>query len=114
MGGGVGAYPLPKQREGSSTSRGTSRDNEVSVESSLSASSASVNIDDDVVGTVDEDLWQGWDYQDKMVIKEAERFDDISAVVFFWMQNRQRRSPLLLRMMRVGRGMAGKDGSVDR
>jgi len=34
------------------------------------------------VGTVDEDIWQGWDYQDKMATEEAECFDDISAVVF--------------------------------
>ena len=107
-------YPLPKQREGSSASRGTSRDDGVSVDSSLSASSASVNMDNDAVGTVDGDIWQGWDYQDKMVIKEAEHFDDISAVVFFWIQNRLRRSPLLLRMVRVRSGMAGKDGSIDR
>ena len=87
LGGGVGALldalePVPKQRESSDVSRGTSRDDRVSVDSSLSASSASVNIDDDVVGTVDEDIWQGWDYQDKMAIEEAERFDDISAVGF--------------------------------
>jgi hypothetical protein len=37
------------------------------------------SIDDEVVGTVDE---QGWDYQPKMAIEEAERFDDISAVGF--------------------------------
>jgi hypothetical protein len=35
--------------------------------------------DDEVVGTVDE---QGRDHQAKMAIKEAERFDDISAVGF--------------------------------
>ena len=52
------------------------------MDSSLSASSASVNIDD-VVGAVDEDIWQGWDYQDNMAIEEVERFDDISVLVFF-------------------------------
>ena len=57
------------------------------MDSSLSASSASVNIDD-VVGAVDEDIWQGWDYQDNMAIEEVERFDDISVLVFFWLQNR--------------------------
>ena len=63
--GGVGALLdapvlLSKQREGSSASRGTSRDDGVTLESSLSASSARVNIDDDdVVRTVDEDIWQG-------------------------------------------------------
>jgi hypothetical protein len=49
LGGGVGALfdvpvPLPKQCEGSSASSGTSRDDGVSVDSSLSASTASVNI----------------------------------------------------------------------
>jgi hypothetical protein len=94
LGVGVGTLldapvPLPKQREASSESRGTSRDDGVSVDSSLSASSASVNIDDDVVGTVDEEIWHGWDYGDKMAIgsvsstKRSERFDDISALGFF-------------------------------
>ena len=86
------------QCEDSSASRGTSRDGRVSVDSSLSASSASVNIDDDVVGAVVGDIRQGWNYQDNMAIEEVERFDDISAVVFFWLQNRNHRSPLLLRM----------------
>ena len=87
-----------EQCEGSSASRGTSRDGRVSVDSSLSASSASVNIDSDVVGAVVGDIWQGWNYQGNMAIDEVERFDDISAVVFFWLQNRNHRSPLLLRM----------------
>jgi hypothetical protein len=59
LGGRVGALldasvPLRMQREGSSASRGTFRDNGVSVDSLLFASRASVNIDDDVVETVDE------------------------------------------------------------
>ena len=87
-----------EQCEGSSASRGTSRDGRVSVDSSLSASSASVNIDDDVVGAVVGAIWQGWNYQDNVAIGEVVRFDDISAVVFFWLQNRNHRSPLLLRM----------------
>ena len=41
----------------------------MSVDSSLSASSASANIDDDdIVRTVDEDIWQGQDYQNKIAI----------------------------------------------
>ncbi|KIJ92643.1 hypothetical protein K443DRAFT_13448 [Laccaria amethystina LaAM-08-1] len=61
LGGGVGALfdvpvPLPQQREGSSASPGTSR--------------------------YDGDIWQGWHYEDKVAIEEAERFDDISAVGF--------------------------------
>ena len=39
--------------------RGTSRDGGLSVDSSRSASSASVNIDNDVVGAVDKVIWQG-------------------------------------------------------
>ena len=62
FGGGVGALlhapvPLSKRLEGSGALRGTSRDDDVSMDSSLSASSASPNIDDDdVVGTADEDI----------------------------------------------------------
>jgi len=63
LGGGVGTLldapvGLPKQRELESLNalRGTSRDDEMSVDSSLSASSASVNINGDVVGTTDEDI----------------------------------------------------------
>jgi hypothetical protein len=47
---------------------GTSRDDGVSVDSLLSPSTASVNTDDDVVGTVDEEIWHGWDYGDEMAI----------------------------------------------
>lgn len=52
LGGGVcealldAPVPVPKQRDGSSVWQGTSRDDAMSVDSSLSASSASVNIDD--------------------------------------------------------------------
>ena len=34
--------------------------------------------DDDVVGVVDEDLWTGWDRQDRTAIEEEEKFDTIS------------------------------------
>ena len=78
LGGGVGALldvavPLSKQRESSSVSRGTYRDDGVRALVALCLSS--INIDDDIVGTV-EDIWE---YGDKMAI---ERFDDISAVGF--------------------------------
>ena len=78
MGGGVGALldvavSLSKQREGSSVSRGTYKDDGERALVALRLSS--INIDDDIVGTV-EDIW---DYRDKMAI---ERFDDISAVGF--------------------------------
>jgi hypothetical protein len=102
--GGAGALldapvPLPKQREGSSASRGTSRDDGVSVDSSLSASSASVNC-----------IWQGWDYQAKMAIEEAERFDDIS-VVGFLIAEPEVSKPIVTT---DGEGRAGKGGSIDR
>ena len=75
----------------------------MSVDSSLSASSASVNIDDDVVGAVVGDIWQGWNYQDNMAIEEVERFDDISAVVFFLLGEQEPSKPI-----------ATTDGSIDR
>ena len=78
LGGGLGALldvavPHSKQREGSSVSRGTYRGDGVGALVALCLSST--NIDDDIVGTV-EDIWE---YGDKMAI---ERFDDISAVGF--------------------------------
>ena len=104
LGGGVGALldvavPLSKQREGSSVSRGTYRDDGERALVALYLSS--INITDDIVGTV-EDIW---DYRDKMAT------DDISAGVF-WMPNRKRRSSVLLRMARVLSGRAGKGGSI--
>ena len=107
LGGGVGALldvavPLSKQREGSSVSRGTYRDDGERALVALYLSS--INITDDIVGTV-EDIW---DYRDKMA---TERFNDISAGVF-WMPNRKRRSSVLLRMARVPSGRAGKGGSI--
>jgi hypothetical protein len=112
LGGGVGALfdvpvPLPQQREGSSASPGTSRYDGVSVDSSLSASSASVNIYDDVVmrtsgrGGITKTRWRS---KRRNVLMISLRW-------VFWMQDRKRRSPLLLRVVRVG---SRKGGSIDR
>ena len=88
--------PATRHRdEASSTSRGTSREGRTSAESTLGLETpANTSIhhpshyylplvdDSDVVGTVDEEIWNsnGWDQQDALAIDEAEQFDNISAV----------------------------------
>jgi hypothetical protein len=44
---------------------------------------ASPGMDDDVVGTVDEEIWgdNGWDSQDRMAIEEEEQFHAISGTL---------------------------------
>ncbi|TFK32507.1 hypothetical protein BDQ12DRAFT_692387 [Crucibulum laeve] len=39
-------------------------------------------LDNGLLQSVDDEMWDGWDREDKPVIEEAERFDDISAVGF--------------------------------
>ena len=75
---------------GSTTSRETSRTAASGSSGSLPTPGGSVGMDgagshvnlnlsdDDVVGAVDEDLWTGWDRQDRTAIEEAENFDTIS------------------------------------
>jgi len=38
-------------------------------------------LDADVVGTVDEEIFDGWDTADKQAIEEAEQFDDLAATI---------------------------------
>ncbi|KAF8161700.1 hypothetical protein B0H34DRAFT_702189 [Crassisporium funariophilum] len=72
------------EREDVSTSRDTSRGGASADSASSIATPASDSthqlLDADVVGTVDEEIWDGWDPQDKLAVEEAEGFDDISAV----------------------------------
>jgi len=44
------------------------------------SSSTQKLLDADVVGIVDEDLFDGWDVEDKQAIDEVEQFQDIAAV----------------------------------
>lgn len=37
-------------------------------------------MDADVVGHMEEDIWDGWDRQDKLAVEEAEQFHDITAI----------------------------------
>ncbi|KAF8166691.1 hypothetical protein BJ912DRAFT_889225 [Pholiota molesta] len=37
-------------------------------------------MDADVVGAMEEDIWDGWDRQDKLAVEEAEQFHDITAI----------------------------------
>jgi hypothetical protein len=46
----------------------------------------------DVVGTVDEEIWNGWDQEDKLAVEEAEQFDDI-AVVGYQAEAQEHRQP---------------------
>ena len=81
--------------EPSSTSRDTSREARTSAESLSSLgldTPADTSVhhshylplvdDNNVVGTVDEEIWSssGWDQQDALAIDEAEQFDNISTV----------------------------------
>ena len=67
------------------TSRDASRDGGASAADSASivtpaSSSTHQLLDADVVGTVDEEIWHGWDQEDKLAVEEAEQFDDIAVV----------------------------------
>ena len=91
-----GSLKVPRHRDETSTSRGTSREGGgTSAESTSSlgldtpADASIIHylplVDDDmsdVVGTVDEEIWSSsaWDQQDASAIDEAEQFDNISTV----------------------------------
>jgi hypothetical protein len=67
------------------TSREASRDGGASAADSAlivtpGSSSTHQLLDADVVGTVDEEIWHGWDQEDKLAVEEAEQFDDIAVV----------------------------------
>jgi len=77
------------------TSREASRDGGASAADSASivtpaSSSTHQLMDADVVGTVDEEIWHGWDQEDKLAVEEAEQFDDI-AVVGYQAEAQERR-----------------------
>lgn len=44
--------------------------------------SRGLGFDDDIVGKVDEEIWDGWDNQDKMAVDEAEQFHTISTAQY--------------------------------
>jgi len=64
-------------------------------------------LDADIVGTVDEEIWNGWDQQDKLAVEEAEQFDDIEVVVY-QAEAQEQRQPVQTPILRGGRG--GRSG----
>jgi len=97
-----------RRQDDSSISRGTSRDG-ASAGSAPSASGSGTTpattdnsiithhlLEADVVGTVDEEIFEGgWDRQDKQAVEEAEQFDDLAAVGYLAeVQERQQQEQL--------------------
>ena len=83
------------------TSREASRDGGASAADSASivtpaSSSTHQLLDADVVGTVDEEIWHGWDQEDKLAVEEAEQFDDIAVVGYqAEAQEQRQKNPVL-------------------
>jgi len=83
---------------GDATSPGDFRDGGASAADSASiitpaSSSTHQLLDADVVGTVDEEIWNGWDREDKLAVEEAEQFDDL-AVVGYQAEAQEQRQPV--------------------
>ncbi|KIM42507.1 hypothetical protein M413DRAFT_444245 [Hebeloma cylindrosporum] len=79
------ALDIPSSHAGGGgpTSREPSREASAADSASIvtpASSSTHQLLDADVVGTVDEEIWQGWDQEDKLAVEEAEQFDDIAVV----------------------------------
>ena len=92
--------PLLPGDEGTTT-REPSRDGGASAADSASiitpaSSSTHQLLDADVVGTVDEEIWHGWDQEDKLAVEEAEQFDDIAVVGYqAEAQEQRQKNPVL-------------------
>ncbi|KAF8952387.1 hypothetical protein BDZ97DRAFT_1930866 [Flammula alnicola] len=87
------ALEVPTASHGS-TSRDTSRDgaSAESASSLVTPSNSSTRhlMDADVMGSMEEEIWNGWDPQDKLAVEEAEQFHDIAAVGYLD-EDRERR-----------------------
>lgn len=85
----------------SSTSRGTSRDG-LGAESTVALGTPQdgntqhiAMMDADVVGAMEEDLWDGWDKQDKLAVEEEEQFHDLADIAAIEEERGTVRGPVL-------------------
>ncbi len=52
-------------------------------------------MDADVLGAMEEDLWDGWDKQDKLAVEEAEQFHDLTDIASLEEERSAVRGPIL-------------------
>ena len=52
-------------------------------------------MDADVLGAMEEDLWDGWDKQDKLAVEEAEQFHDLTDIASLEEERSAVRGPVL-------------------